>query len=166
MKQYFTGFFTALCLTTSLFLFMGSQRKNLGDIEVESIVLKGETGKTVILPGFIETYNADGKKTCYLGGGEGEVGIIKTYNADGKKTCYLGTGESGGGMIATSNEDGKETCYLGKGKGGDGLFTLSNNKGNIVVSMGALYNEKHNADGFINLFDRYGDFGWGQSGKQ
>ena len=41
MKQYFTGFFTAVCLTASLFLFMGSQDKNLGDIEVESILLKG-----------------------------------------------------------------------------------------------------------------------------
>jgi len=37
MKQYFTGFFTAICLTTSVFIFMGSQNKNLGDIVVNSI---------------------------------------------------------------------------------------------------------------------------------
>ena len=46
MKQYFTGFLTAVCLTASVFIFMGSQNKNLGDIEADSIVLKGEYGHT------------------------------------------------------------------------------------------------------------------------
>ena len=40
MKQYFTGFFTAFCLTASLFLFLGSQRTTLGDIVVNSIVVR------------------------------------------------------------------------------------------------------------------------------
>ena len=30
MRQYFTGFFTAACLTSSIFIFMGSKNKNLG----------------------------------------------------------------------------------------------------------------------------------------
>ena len=34
MKQYFTGFFTAACLTASVFMFIGAESKNLGDIEV------------------------------------------------------------------------------------------------------------------------------------
>ena len=62
MKQYFTGFFTAVCLTASVFLFMGSQNKNLGAIEVESIVLKGENGKTIIMPGILAIYNNDDTK--------------------------------------------------------------------------------------------------------
>ena len=37
MKQYFTGFFTAACLTASVFMLIGAESKNLGDIEVNSI---------------------------------------------------------------------------------------------------------------------------------
>ena len=35
MKQYFTGFFTAICLTTSVFIFMGSTDNNMGHIIVD-----------------------------------------------------------------------------------------------------------------------------------
>ena len=59
MKQYFTGFFTAVCLTASVFIFMGSKNKNLGDIKVSSIsIVPGKYGG-----GFIKTYNEDGKQT-------------------------------------------------------------------------------------------------------
>ena len=166
MKQYFTGFFTAVCLTASLFLFMGSQNKNLGAIEVESIVIKDETGATLIIPGAIQTRNTDGKETCFLGTGHAGDGIIKTFNNDGKETCYLGTGEGGGGLLAVSNKDEQVRIGLRISDKDDGRITLINNKGNKVVVMGALYSEKHNADGFIKLFDRYGDYGWGMTGKQ
>ena len=80
MKQYFTGFFTAVCLTASVFLFMGTQNKNLGDIVVNSISIKGENGETNIYDGYIQTNNADGKEIAYLGTGEngwGASGKIK-----------------------------------------------------------------------------------------
>jgi len=80
MKQYFTGFFTAVCLTASVFIFMGSQNKNLGDIEANSITVR----------------TPDGKVPIYIAyGGEGN-GYIQTFNADGKQTAYLGTGKGGG----------------------------------------------------------------------
>jgi len=47
MKQYFTGFFTAVCLTVSFFLFMGSKQKtlkdfnNMGHIKVTGITIEG-----------------------------------------------------------------------------------------------------------------------------
>jgi len=50
MKQYFTGFFTAVCLTISFFLFMGSNQKtlkginNLGHIKVTGITIEGAFG--------------------------------------------------------------------------------------------------------------------------
>ena len=55
MKQYFTGFFTGVCLVASAVMFMGASNKNLGDITVNSItVMDDGTG------GFIQTFNADG----------------------------------------------------------------------------------------------------------
>ena len=122
MKQYFTGFFTAVCLTASVFIFMGSQNKNLGDIVVHSISVQN-----------------DGKEVVWLGTGEGGVGFLETFDADGKKTVYLGTGEEGVGFLKTHNIHEKMTGYFGTDK---------------------------NNDGVIGLFDRYGDEGWFQSGKQ
>ena len=139
MKQYFTGFFTAVCLTASVFIFMGSQNKNLGDIVVNSISIKGENGETNIYDGYIQTNNADGKLTAYLGTGESGGGHVQTVNADGKLTTYLGTGESGSGFLETHNTLGVMTGYFGTNNNNDGIVTLS---------------------------DRYGDKGWRQSGKQ
>ena len=49
MKQYFTGFFTAICLTSSIFIFMGSKNKNLGDITVSSIsIYPGKRGGDIL----------------------------------------------------------------------------------------------------------------------
>ena len=96
MKQYFTGFFTAACLTVSVFMFIGAESKNLGDIEVNSIKVVDKNGKitvhlgtNVIGGGWLGTYNADGKKTSYLGTGVGGTGILVTYNADGIETSIL-----------------------------------------------------------------------------
>ena len=96
MKQYFTGFFTAACLTASVFMFIGAESKNLGDIEVNSIKVLDKNdritvhlGTNIIGGGWLGTYNADGKKTSYLGTGEGGAGILVTYNADGKETIFL-----------------------------------------------------------------------------
>ena len=90
--------------------------------------------------GVIRTFNADGKQTVYLGTGEGGVGFLTTYNADGKKTAYLGTsGEGGFGFLSTYNKHEVKTGYFG---------TNTDN------------------DGVVVLFDRYGDEGWGEDGKQ
>ena len=179
MKQYFTGFFTAVCLTASVFLFMGSQNKNFGDIEADSIIITSDLGTTTILGGgilvenedgknvlsvavgddgggFLETFNADGIKTSYL------ADFLETFNADGIKTSYLGTGKGGGGFLSTNNTDGKKTSYLGTAEGGVGFLGTNNKHG---VQVGYFGSGKSN-DGIAILYDRYGDIGWSASGKQ
>ena len=67
MKQYFTGFFTALCLLTSFILFIGSQKKSLGNLVVDSLIVKGDDGSmTTVVGGGVITYNANGKQSCYF----------------------------------------------------------------------------------------------------
>ena len=146
MKQYFTGFFTAVCLTASVFIFMGSQNKNLGDIEVNSISVR----------------TADGKEPIYIGYGREGDGYIQTFNADGKQTANLGTSKEGGGHLKTYNADGKETVFLGTGVSGIGYLKTYNSHG---VETGYFGTDKDN-DGIAVLSDRYGDIGWGQRGKQ
>ncbi|MBT3260552.1 MAG: hypothetical protein HN657_03560 [Candidatus Marinimicrobia bacterium] len=70
---------------------------------------------------------------------DGHGGYISTYNQDGKRTVYIGTGENQNGYIRTFNRREDPTCYLGTNKDLDGVVVLN---------------------------DRYGDFGWSQSGKQ
>ena len=78
MKQYFSGFITAICLSICFIMFTASQSKNLGDITVNSIrVVDNENG------GFITTYNEEGKITAYIGSiddGGGKVAAYKKNN--------------------------------------------------------------------------------------
>jgi hypothetical protein len=180
MKKYTIGLITGALLAISAMMFMGAQNKNLGVITADSITLVGELGETVIIGGAIglfntddtqtllisntdngggaiSTCNADGKETVYLGNGEGGVGILKTFNADGKETVYLGDGN-----LHTYNADGKETAYLGTGTEGFGFLKTSNNHG----VMTGYFGTDNTNDGVVVLFDRYGDEGWGEDGKQ
>ena len=93
---------------------------------------------------------------------DGNGGFITTYNADGKETVYLGNGEGGGGHLTTYNADGKETAYLGTGTEGFGFLKTSNNHG----VMTGYFGTNNTNDGVVVLFDRYGDEGWGEDGKQ
>ena len=106
MKQYFTGFFTAVCLTASVFIFMGTQNKNLGDIVVNSISIKSENGETNIYDGYIQTNNADGKLTAYLGTGESGSGFLATHNTLGVMTGYFGTNQDNDGIVTLSDRYG------------------------------------------------------------
>ena len=111
MRQYFTGFFTAVCITSSIFILTGSKNKNLGDITVSSItVVPGKYGG-----GFIQTFNDNGMETTYIGTAEDGVGIVGVHNSMGKQIAYLGAGNQGSGFLKTYNKHGVTTSYLGSG---------------------------------------------------
>ena len=81
MKEYLKGFFTAVCLTTSFFIFISSNNKNLGDIVVNSIsIVPGKNGG-----GFIKAYNDQGMETTYLGTAQGGVGVLGLHSSTGKQ---------------------------------------------------------------------------------
>tara|TARA_B100001250_G_scaffold290609_1_gene252366 strand:- start:61 stop:327 length:267 start_codon:yes stop_codon:yes gene_type:complete len=85
MKQYFTGFFTAMILTISIFLFIGAST-NKKKIEAEMITVKGKDGKTLIMDGTIVTLNKDGFVTGYFGNDKSKNGIITLFNKNRAKT--------------------------------------------------------------------------------
>ena len=112
--------------------------------------------------GMLATYNSGGKMNSYIGNSINDGGMLATYNSDGEKTVFLGTGEGGGGHLTTYNADGKETAYLGTGTEGFGFLKTSNNHG----VMTGYFGTDNTNDGVVVLFDRYGDEGWGEDGKQ
>ncbi len=118
MKKYFTGFFTAMCLTGSLFILMGSRSQFHQDIIANSIIVPNSDGSMTILDGNgITTYNDEGKVVSTLGKKNDEQGHLLLSNTDGNTMCYLGSG-SYGGTLLTYNIRGKETSQLMAGIGG------------------------------------------------
>jgi len=149
--------------TNLMFLLGAKQQEDL--IVTKAIKLINDDGKQIAFlgtgddgDGLLVTFNSDGKETAFLGTGDDGDGLLVTSNSDGKETAYLGTGESGdGGFLRTHNADGKQTAYLGGGH-----LTVYNKTGEMVGYFGS---NKDN-DGIARLYDRYGDIGWGMSGKK
>ncbi|MDA9594285.1 hypothetical protein N9S34_00920 [bacterium] len=207
MKHYFTGFFTATCLVSSLFLFMGAQNTKANS---KPIVIMSDKGTTTIGGGFIEIDSPSGKKIFDVrvnSFNHGELGVynkagalnsklssseegdgflkihdqagikavdirgsnfggfLSTYNSQNKQTAYLGTFRNLKGGLMTYNEKFDLTSFVGTSEKSDGKISLYNNLGNSVVRLGSLYNESNSADGFVSLHDRYGEYGWHESGK-
>ena len=85
MKQYFTGFFTAIILMISVFLFIGAA-SNKRKIEAKMITVKGKDGSTLIMDGTIVTLNKDGFVTGYFGNDRSKNGIITLFDKNRGKT--------------------------------------------------------------------------------
>ena len=131
-----------LC-TALVFVLIGakSQNENLGHIVVNSIRVLNENGNPVA--GLWAEEN---------GGG---LGI---YNTDGNLVAGL-TANEHGGDIDVINADGKMVASLVAHENG-GLMSIYNDDGNPAVGISGT---EH---GGIALYDRYGDIGWSESGKQ
>ena len=185
MKQYFTGFFTAVCLTTSLLFFFG-----FADIRDE-IIVKDATGSALITGNRIVFFDNNGKKSCEIGASD-KGGLLFLYaldekngettntvslqsvsnqgalviNSKGNNAAVISSTNSGGFIsIYDGKENRKEVAALFSNNSLDGQLDLKNNRGNTVAKIGALRNDTYKGDGFINLFDRYGDYGWATTGK-
>ena len=126
MKQYFTGFFTAFCLTASAFMFMGSQNKNLGNIIVDSITVSSqnqlfrinENGLTIVggdNEGVVINYEGivvtdEGNKS--FGVFNSEKVLLRKNN---KPAVVIGIAPEGYGVIGTYNANGGLENSIGKG---------------------------------------------------
>jgi hypothetical protein len=136
MKQYFTGFFTALCLATSFFLFIGA---NTGQNEFNKpIVIKGSQGFTYIDGDGIFIASDESKNVkVFFGLDKRDGGMIRLHNSSNKEMAYLGANNESG-TLKLNNSNGFETC---------------------LISSEDNY-------GIINLFDRNGKLGYTESGQK
>ena len=131
--------------TVLIIVSMGAtnQDENLGDIVVNSIKVVNENGKLAAI------LNADES-----GGG------LAIYNNDGKTAAILNADEPGGGL-AIYNNDGKPAAGLNADEYGGNLRIFNKHEKKV-----ATLQANKNSDGAIGLYDRYGDLGWAESGKQ
>ena len=99
MKQYFTGFFTATCLTISIFLFMGLDE---GPKVMKPFIIDGEKGNTI-----------------FTG-----AQIIITNNNHSKISASIGVEENGGGFISVANIKGKSVGVMRVDQRNSGVINL------------------------------------------
>ena len=103
MRQYFTGFFSALCLSASFYLFTELSHDNSDNNEENQVVLTGEDGKTIIEGGSMRFINKEGKEIVYIGVDKKMAGKIQIQNRSGYKTASMGSwygdGFSGNGIL-------------------------------------------------------------------
>ena len=163
MNDYTKGILTGASLILCFFMFVSakSQSKNLGDITVNSVTVVDKDGETTGLlsskeSGGVLVLKKAGKPPSLILVCEELGGTLTTYNTGEKKTAHLGTSASGRGHFTIYNADGKETAYLR-----DHLKTYNKHE----VQTG-YFGTNENNDGMALLFDRYGDIGWGESGKK
>ena len=81
----FRSLIIGLLCGVCMFLVMGQNRNNMGDIIVSSITVK----------------NPSGIETMWIGSSAHGFGFLEIYNTKGDKTIYLGTAQEGFGFMET-----------------------------------------------------------------
>ena len=187
MKQYFTGFFTAICLTSSMFLFMGSKKTSHGDIVAESILIKNpKTGLDTYIEAGIITLGKNGKGYVAIGAGDkagtfgllgengplvlmgigatSDEGFICTYNNKNDVAVQLGTFGDKMRGLSIHDENSVTKSFIGIDEKNSGRIILANKNREPAFSAGATYDYGKRGVGYIHLGDQFGDTGWSAVG--
>lgn len=85
---------------------------------------------------------------------------IKIVNSEGKPVVFLSSYKGAGGLVI-NNKEGKTVALLSSYKGA-GQLDINNKYGKKVATV----QSNKDSDGEIFLFNRYGDSGWGMTGKR
>jgi len=126
-----------------IFLMMGQNSSNMGDIKVNSIsVIDGN------------------HETLYIGSTVQSSGLIQIYNKKSNTIVALGASTENHGLLRLNASNGTNTAFLGSSTYEDGLLTLNNQYDNQIVYIGS--NGEHH--GMMIVSDRYGEDGWGGMG--
>ena len=123
MRQYFTGFFTASCLATSLCFFIISNTNSSEKLNLP-IIIEDDKGKIVISSESIRLYNKKREEVLFLGSSISDAGTIKIKNNNGYKVISLGS-------------------WYGDGFNGNGSITVNNAYGNYGWSVIGKVSETH-----------------------
>ena len=109
MKQYFTGFFTALTLSISLYLYF-SNLSQPNYATNKPITIEDDRGKIIITSESIRIFNKAKGEVVFLGSSNRNSGSIEIKNDKGYNVAsvgaWYGDGYSGNGSITVNNDHG------------------------------------------------------------
>ena len=70
-----------------------------------------------------------------------------------------------GGSMRFFNKEGKEIVHIGASKKMDGKIQIQNRLGYKISSIGAWHSDGFSGNGYIDVSDAYGQYGWSVIGK-
>ena len=123
MKQYFTGFFTALTLSISLYLYF-SNLSQPNYATNKPITIEDDSGKIIITSESIRIFNKAKGEVVFLGSSTRNAGSIEIKNDKGYNVASVG-------------------AWYGDGYSGNGSITVNNDYGNYGWSVIGKVSEMH-----------------------
>jgi hypothetical protein len=115
-------------------------------------------GMTMIHGGAISTIGKDDKTLVRIGRTVSNDGQIETYNNLGNTAVQISADGKNNGSIWLKYKNGKNSIAAGSGT----LYMYNEHGATPVVVL----QQNDQGDGILALFDRYGNLGWGESGKK
>ena len=194
MNQYFTGFISAVILTTSFFLFVGAKKRKIDNLTVQKITIVDNAGNQVgeIGSDRMDSYfwlkslkskkagielsskrkgsslvlrNFKGKEIVNVGIDRDNEGSFLLNDRNGVSSLRMSSLSQGGGGMTFFNLRGKETVFIGTNKINGGQVKTYNGLGSETIFLGTDQNDA----GLLSVNNNIGSsravVGVDQSGK-
>ena len=142
MKQYFTGFITAMVFTSSLFLFIGAKKRTIDNLTVQKITIIDSVGDQVGEIGsnknnsYLWLKSTGSKKTNINLVADSRQSEILVRGNSGQEAISLGTNKNIGGSIRVNQKNGSRALVLKSDKMGNGQLVCYNHRDKETLFVG------------------------------
>ena len=142
MKQYFTGFITAMVFTSSLFLFIGAKKRTIDNLTVQKITIVDGSGAQVGEIGsnknnsYLWLKSTRSKKPNINLVADSRQSEIVVRGNSGQEVISLGTNKNIGGSIRVNQKNGLRALMLESDKMGNGQFMCYNHREKETLFVG------------------------------
>ena len=142
MKQYFTGFISAMVFTSSLFLFIGAKKRTIDNLTVQRITIVDGGGDQVGEIGsdrnnsYLWLKSAKSKKPNISLVADSRQSEILMRGASGRAAISLGINQNMGGNIRINQKNGSRALVLESDEMGNGQFLCFNHREKETLFVG------------------------------
>ena len=142
MKQYFTGFITAVVFTSSVFLFIGAKKRTIDNLTVQKITIVDKAGNQVGEIGqkksdsYIWLKSRKNRRPGIMLSTDSNSGNITLRNSIGKDVVSLGPNKYSGGAISLNRKSGSRSISLESYGQGNGRLLCYNHRQKETVFVG------------------------------
>ena len=142
MRQYFTGFITAVFFTSSVFLFIGAKKRTIDNLTVQRITIVDSDGDQVGEIGsnrnnsYLWLKSNRSKKPNIKLVADSRQSEILMRGASGRDAIRLGLSKNMGGIIRVNQKNGARSLVLESDKRGNGQFLCYNHREEETLFVG------------------------------
>ena len=142
MKQYFTGFFTAMVFTSSLFLFISAKKRTIDNLIVQKITIIDSGDKQIGEIGsdkgksYLWLKSTRSKKPNISLVADRSQSEILMRGPSGREAINLGINKNMGGNIRVNQKNGSRALVLESDKMGNGQFLCYNHRDKETLYVG------------------------------